>query len=63
MVINVQALVIVVVYLIGMLGVGALVGKLKIKSSEDYMIAGRRMGLFMVAFSLSAFVRVFVWLT
>ncbi len=54
MVINVQALVIVVVYLIGMLGVGALVGKLKIKSSEDYMIAGRRMGLFMVAFSLSA---------
>ena len=54
MVINVQALVIVVVYLIGMLGVGALVGKLKIKNSEDYMIAGRRMGLFMVAFSLSA---------
>lgn len=54
MVINVQALVIVVVYLIGMLGVGAVVGKLKIKSSEDYMIAGRRMGLFMVAFSLSA---------
>ena len=51
---NVGALVIVFAYLIGMLVIGAIVGKLKIKSSDDYMIAGRRMGLFMVAFSLSA---------
>lgn len=47
-------LIIVGVYLIGMLLVGFVVGKLKIKDSKDYMVAGRRMGLFMVAFSLSA---------
>lgn len=47
-------LIIVVVYLVGMLLVGFIIGKLKIKNSQDYMIAGRRMGLFMVAFSLSA---------
>jgi len=47
-------LIIVAAYLIGMLIVGAIVGKLKIKTSTDYMLAGRRMGLFMVAFSLSA---------
>lgn len=52
--INTGALLIVVVYLLGMLAVGFVVGKLKIKNSKDYMIAGRRMGLFMVAFSLSA---------
>lgn len=51
---NVPALIIVVVYLIGMLVVGAIVGKLHIKNSKDYTVAGRRMGLFMVAFSLSA---------
>ena len=51
---NVGALVIVAVYLVGMLLVGFVVGKLKIKDSEDYMVAGRRMGIFMVAFSLSA---------
>jgi len=54
MVIQTQALIIVIAYLVGMLAVGAVVGKLKIKDSEDYMVAGRRMGLFMVAFSLSA---------
>ena len=48
------ALIIVIAYLIGMLIVGFVVGKLKIKDSKDYMVAGRRMGLFMVAFSLSA---------
>ena len=48
------ALVVVVVYMIGMLLVGYIVGKVNIKSSADYMVAGRRMGLFMVAFSLSA---------
>ena len=48
------ALVVVAVYMIGMLLVGYIVGKVNIKSSADYMVAGRRMGLFMVAFSLSA---------
>ena len=48
------ALLIVAAYLVGMLVVGFVVGKLKIKDSKDYMIAGRRMGVFMVAFSLSA---------
>ena len=47
-------LIIVAAYLIGMLLVGFIVGKLNIKDSKDYMLAGRRMGLFMVAFSLSA---------
>ena len=54
MVLQTQALIIVVAYLIGMLLVGFIVGKLQIKDSSDYMLAGRRMGLFMVAFSLSA---------
>ncbi len=54
MTVNTGALIITGAYLIGMLLVGYLVGKLKIKNSEDYMVAGRRMGLFMVAFSLSA---------
>ena len=54
MVVNTGALIIVICYLVGMLVIGAIVGKLKIKSSDDYMVAGRRMGLFMVAFSLSA---------
>lgn len=46
--------IIVVAYLVGMMLVGFIVGKLQIKDSKDYMLAGRRMGLFMVAFSLSA---------
>ncbi len=54
MVVQTQALIIVAAYLIGMLLVGFIVGKLNIKDSSDYMLAGRRMGLFMVAFSLSA---------
>ena len=54
MVLQTQAIIIVVAYLIGMLVVGFIVGKLKIKDSSDYMLAGRRMGVFMVAFSLSA---------
>lgn len=52
--IQVLPLIIVVTYLVGMLIVGALVSKLQIKNAKDYMVAGRRMGLFMVAFSLSA---------
>ncbi|MBQ5364653.1 MAG: sodium:solute symporter family protein, partial [Spirochaetales bacterium] len=47
-------LIIVIGYLVGMLIVGYIVGKVKIKGAEDYMLAGRRMGVFMVAFSLSA---------
>lgn len=47
-------LIIVAAYLTGMLAVGFIVGKLNIKDSSDYMLAGRRMGLFMVAFSLAA---------
>lgn len=52
--IQVLPLIIVVAYLVGMLVVGFIVSKLKIKNSKDYLVAGRRMGLFMVAFSLSA---------
>jgi len=54
MVVNTSALIIVIGYLVGMLIVGYVVGKIKIKGAEDYMLAGRRMGIFMVAFSLSA---------
>ena len=54
MAINIQALIIVIGYLVGMLVIGYVVGKLKIKDADDYMVAGRRMGLCMVAFSLSA---------
>src|SRR5574344_521095 len=54
MAINTQALIIVIGYLVGMLVIGYVVGKLKIKDADDYMVAGRRMGVFMVAFSLSA---------
>ena len=52
--IQVLPLIIVVAFLRGMLVVGFIVSKLKIKNSKDYLVAGRRMGLFMVAFSLSA---------
>ncbi len=47
-------LIIVIGYLLGMLIIGFIVSKVSIKDSKDYMLAGRRMGLFMVAFSLSA---------
>ena len=53
MALNTGALLIVAGYLVGMLVIGFVVGKIKIKTSHDYMLAGRRMGLFMVAFSLS----------
>ena len=52
--VQVAPLIIVAGYLLGMLLIGFIVSKLSIKDSKDYMIAGRRMGLFMVAFSLSA---------
>ncbi|NLH01553.1 MAG: sodium:solute symporter family protein [Clostridiales bacterium] len=51
---QVVPLIIVAGYLLAMLVIGFVVSKLSIKDSKDYMIAGRRMGLFMVAFSLSA---------
>lgn len=47
-------LLIVIVYMAAMMLIGFIVGKKQINDSKDYMIAGRRMGLFMVAFSLSA---------
>lgn len=43
-----------IVYMIGLFSIGYLTNKLTIKSSHDYMLAGRRMGVFMVAASLSA---------
>lgn len=45
------ALIIVLAYMVGMMIVGYVVGKINIKGSADYLVAGRRMGLFMVAFS------------
>ena len=39
MVVNTGAIIIVICYLVGMLVIGAIVGKLKIKNSEDYMVA------------------------
>ena len=52
--IQILPLIIVIAYMIGMLVIGYVVGKMQIKNSKDYLVAGRRMGLFMVAFSLSA---------
>lgn len=52
--VQIVPLIIVVVYMMGMLLVGYLTNKYVIKDSVDYMLAGRRMGLFMVASSLSA---------
>ena len=52
--IQILPLIIVIAYIIGMLVIGFIVGKMQIKNSKDYLVAGRRMGLFMVAFSLSA---------
>ncbi|PKK39085.1 putative sodium-solute symporter [Clostridiaceae bacterium JG1575] len=47
-------LLIVLIYMVAMLLVGYFTNKLAIKSSTDYMIAGRRMGVLMIAASLSA---------
>jgi len=47
-------LIIVGVYLIIMLAFGFIVNKFLIKTSTDYMLAGRRLGLIMVATTLSA---------
>jgi len=44
----------IILYMVGLFIIGYLTNKLTIKSSADYMLAGRRMGIFMVAASLSA---------
>ena len=41
--VNAGALLITGGYLVGMLVIGFVVGKIKIKNSSDYMLAGRRM--------------------
>lgn len=45
---------ILVIYMVGMFLIGYLTNKYMIKSSTDYMLAGRRMGVLMIACSLSA---------
>lgn len=47
-------LLVVGIYLIGMLAVGYFTNKFFIKTSKDYLLAGRRLGLLMIATSLSA---------
>ena len=51
---QVLPLIIVIAYLIGMLCVGYFTNKFFIKGSEDYLIAGRRLGVLMLAASLAA---------
>lgn len=51
---NTGALVIVIIYLIGMLFVGWYTNKFLIKNSHDYMLAGRSLPAIMVACSLAA---------
>ena len=51
---RVVPLIIVGIYMLAMLAVGFLIGKLKIKDSKDYLLAGRRMGMLMLGVSLSA---------
>ena len=52
--IQVVPLIIVIVYLLSLLVIGYLVKKFMVKTSTDFMLAGRRMGVFFVAVSLSA---------
>ena len=47
-------IIIVIIYLIGMLAIGFFTNKYAIKSSTDYMLAGRSVGVVMIAASLSA---------
>lgn len=53
---SVQAtpILILVIYMLGMFAIGYFTNKYMIKSSTDYMLAGRRMGVLMIACSLSA---------
>ena len=50
------ALVIVLAYMVGMMIIGYVVGKVNIKGSADYLVAGRRMGLFMVGMMIIGYV-------
>ncbi|MCW6677741.1 sodium:solute symporter family protein [Anaerococcus sp. NML200574] len=52
--IQVVPVIILVFYVVGMFSIGFLVNKFFIKDSTDYMVAGRQMGVLMVACSLSA---------
>ena len=52
--IQIIPVIILCIYVLGMFSIGYLVNKFFIKSSVDYMVAGRRMGVMMVACSLSA---------
>ncbi|MEM1483297.1 sodium:solute symporter family protein [Oscillospiraceae bacterium PP1C4] len=52
--VQVLPVVIVCFYLVGMLLIGYLTNKFKIKTSTDYLLGGRRLGLFFVAASLAA---------
>ncbi|MDD2493798.1 MAG: sodium:solute symporter family protein [Tissierellia bacterium] len=52
--IQIVPVIMILVYMIVLFSIGYLTNKLTIKSSSDYMLAGRRMGMFMVAASLSA---------
>ena len=54
MTIHLAPLVIVIAYLIGLLGIGYISKRYLIKTSTDFMLAGRRMGVFYVAASLAA---------
>lgn len=54
MALQIVPLTIVLIYLLAMLGIGFFTNKFLIKSSEDYMLAGRRLGVIFVAASLAA---------
>lgn len=52
--IQIVPVIMIIIYMIVLFSIGYLTNKLTIKNSADYMLAGRRMGIFMVAASLSA---------
>lgn len=52
--IQIVPVIIVCAYIVGMLLIGYLTNKFKIKTSTDYLLGGRRLGLFFVAASLAA---------
>ncbi len=47
--IQIVPVIIVCAYIVGMLLIGYLTNKFKIKTSTDYLLGGRRLGLFFVA--------------
>ena len=52
--IQIVPLIIVIIYLIGLLSIGYWTKKFRIKTSTDFMLGGRRLGVFFVAASLAA---------